>query len=112
MKKYLFYAMNEKSICFTHILLNALSLSEAGHEVKIIFEGASVKLPSQFEKENNKLYLQAKKKGLIAGICMACSKVLGVFEENSSLGLKLLDDMNGHAGMKDYANDGYEIISM
>ena len=43
-----------------HVLLNALQLSEAGHEVKIIFEGESVKLPSDLALEDKKLYLQAR----------------------------------------------------
>ena len=33
-----------------YILMNALDLNSAGHEVKIIFEGASVKLVSKFEE--------------------------------------------------------------
>ena len=55
MKKVLFYAMQGEKMCFQHILLNALDLSEAGLEVKIIFEGASVKLPSVLDEEGNKL---------------------------------------------------------
>lgn len=112
MKKYLFYAMQENPMCFTHILLNALDLHSSGHEVKIIFEGASVKLPSQFEKDQNKLYLEAKKLGLISGICKACSKVMGVLEDNEKLNLPLLDDMSGHAGMKPFIERDYMIISM
>ena len=64
------------------------------------FEGASVKLVSQFEEEKNPLYKKAKDAGLIAGVCMACSKVLGVYDQNKDSGLALLDDMSGHAGMK------------
>ena len=39
-------------------------------------------------------------------------KVLGVYEENMKSGLPMLDDMLGHAGMKSYINDGYQVISM
>ncbi len=112
MKKVLFYGMTGEKMCFQHILLNALDLHNGGGEVKIIFEGASVKLVSLFERENNPLYKKAKELGLIAGVCFACSKVMGVLEENTKSGLTMLEDMSGHAGMKDYIKDGYEIISM
>ena len=46
MKKILFYAMTGEKMCFQHVLMNALDLHNSGYEVKIIFEGASVKLPS------------------------------------------------------------------
>lgn len=112
MKKVLFYAMNGEKMCFMHNLMNGLDLAEAGHEVRIIFEGPSVKLVSELAAENNPLYQKAKGAGLIAGICLACSKVMGVFEANQALDLPFLDDMMGHAGMKRYLEDGYEIISM
>ena len=44
MKKILFYAMTGEKMCFLHILMNAIDLTAAGNEVKVIFEGASVKL--------------------------------------------------------------------
>lgn len=112
MKKVLFYGMTGEKMCFQHILLNALDLIEDDVEVKIIFEGASVKLVPIFEKENNPLYQKAKSKDLIAGICLACSKVMGVYDENLSFGLPMLNDMSGHAGMKEYISKGYEVISM
>jgi len=112
MEKYLFYGMTGEKMCFQHILLNALDLYVSGMEVEIIFEGASVKLVSVFEDEKNPLYIKAKDLGIIAGICSACSKVMGVYDFNKSTGLPLLDDMSGHAGMKRYIVDGYSVISM
>lgn len=110
--KVLFYGMTGEKMCFQHILMNALDLHAAGDDVKIIFEGASVKLVAKFEEENNPLYNRAKKAGLLEGVCLACSKVLGVYEENLKSGLTMLEDMNGHAGMKKYIKDGYKVISM
>ncbi len=112
MKKILFYGMTGEKMCFQHVLMNALELHDAGLEVKIIFEGASVKLISQFEDEGNPLYNKAKDAKLIAGICLACSKVLGVYEANLKTDLPMLDDMSGHAGMKKYIEDGYDVVSM
>lgn len=113
MKKILFYAMNGERACFIHVLLNALKLHEAGHEVKIIFEGMSVKLPPVLAKDDDpryQQYQQALDNGIIAGVCRVCANVMGVLEENEKLGLELLADMEGHAGIKDYIENGYEII--
>lgn len=112
MEKVLYYGMTGEKMCFTHLLLNALDLHSDGKEVKIIFEGASVKLVKVFEEENHPLYNKAKEAGLIAGICLACSKVLEVYEDNLKSGLPMLDDMSGHAGMKSYINEGYSVISI
>lgn len=112
MTKTLFYAMNGEKMCFQHVLLNALQLAGAGGQVKIIFEGSSVKLPSILTAEGNKLYQKALEADLIDGVCLACSRMLGVYEANVALGLPLLDDMNGHAGMLDYVTDGWQVVSM
>lgn len=110
MKKILFYAMKEEKMCFVHVLLNAQQLHEAGHEAKIIFEGMSVKLPPVLAKEANPLYQKALDNNIIVGVCRVCSNMMEVLEENEKLGLPLLDDMKGHAGMKNYLENGYEVI--
>ncbi len=108
MKKYLFYAMEGEKMCFVHVLLNALDLAGSGHEVKIIFEGASVKLPPLLEAEGNQLYRKALADGLVAGVCQACAETLGVRKAIDELGLPLLSYTKGHAGMRPYIEDGYE----
>ncbi len=112
MNKILYYGMTGEKMCFQHIFLNALDLAAEDKEVKIIFEGASVKLVPVFEEENNPLYTKAKNAGLIAGVCLACAKMMNVYEQCKNSGITMLDDMNGHAGMKRYIKDGYNVISM
>ncbi|MBN2795108.1 MAG: hypothetical protein JXR88_06865 [Clostridia bacterium] len=111
MKKYLFYVMRGQKMCFVHVLLNALDLKEAGHEVKIILEGESVTLPQILEEEKFGLYFKAKEKGLFAGVCYACSLQLKVLDYNEKLDYPLIKDMNGHAGIKAYIEEGYEILN-
>lgn len=110
MKKYLFYPMQGQEMCFMHVLLNAMDLHQAGHEVKIIFEGASVTLPPVFEEKKLPLYLKVKEAGLIAGVCEACARTLGSLDDILELGLPVLNDMQGHAGMKPFTEEGYEVI--
>ena len=111
MEKYLFYVMRGQKMCFVHVLLNALDLAEAGNEVKIILEGESVTLPKMLEEEKFGLYLKAKEKNLFAGVCYACSVQLGVIEFNQGLDYPLIKDMNGHAGMKEYIDNGYHVFN-
>ena len=110
MAHYLFYAMRGEKMCFQHVLLNALDLSAAGHTVRIVFEGESVKLPPVLAEEGNPLYQACLDQGLIAGVCQACAHMLGSLEAVKALGLPLLSDMRGHAGIRPYAEEGYETI--
>ena len=112
MNKVLFYAMTGEKSCLMHVLMNAVDLFDKGAEVKVIFEGGSVKLPSVLQEENNPHYIKAREQGLLAGICMACSKQLGVLEINRELGLPILSALFGHAGMSGYLDKGYSVISM
>ena len=56
------------------------------------------------------LYLGLKEDKTIAGVCLACSKVLGVYEANVASGIPMLDDMMGHAGIAPYTEKGYETL--
>lgn len=109
-KKYLIYAMNGEMMCFLHALMNADQLKGQGHEVKVVLEGGACKLVEKLESTQNKLYFKLKEDGTIAGVCLACSKVLGVLEANEASGLPLLEDMNGHAGVGPYVAEDYEVM--
>ncbi|MGI6078362.1 MAG: hypothetical protein ACOYCB_09425 [Fastidiosipilaceae bacterium] len=110
MKKILIYAMEGKKMCFLHALMNAKQLKGGGHDVKIVIEGQACTLIGELEKDENKLYLSLKEDGTIAGVCLACSKVLEVYDTNKASGIPFLDDMNGHAGTLSFVDDGYEVI--
>lgn len=110
MKKVLFYLMKSEKMCAMHALMNANQIIENGGEAKIIFEGQSVKLPQILEEEKNPLYKKLTENETIVGVCEACSKMLGVYDINKDLGLKFLDDMNGHAGMLKYLEEDYQVI--
>ena len=110
MTKYLFYAMRGEVMCFQHVLLNALDLHEAGHSVRIVFEGESVKLPPVLTEQGNPLYERCLNLDIIAGVCQACAHTLGVLDAIKALDLSLLSDMKGHAGMKPFVDEGYEVI--
>lgn len=110
MKKVLFYLMKSEKMCAMHALMNANQIIENGGEAKIIFEGKSVKLPQILDREGNPLYRKLLENKTIVGVCKACSKMLEVYEINKNLGLNFLEDMNGHAGVIKYLDEGYQVI--
>lgn len=114
MNKYALFVFNGDPICFIHVVLNALDMHAKGEDVKIIIEGASVKLIPELVKPGNPLHGLWKKcldAGLIEGVCKACSSKLGTLDDAKVQGLTLLGDMSGHPGMSAYRSQGYEIIT-
>ncbi len=113
-KKIALFAFNGELMCFVHVLLNALDMSEKGYGVKVVVEGSATKLiPEIARTENpmNRFYVQAKEKGLIDGVCKACSNKMGVLDEVVKEGLRLLDEMMGHPSMARYMEEGYTIVT-
>ncbi len=113
-EKNVFFVFKGDPICFIHVLLNALDMSEKGNDVKIIIEGESVKLlPDLIKKDNplNSLWEKALNNGLIEGVCFACAKKLGTYEEAKKQGLSFLDEMSGHPGIAGWQEKGYTIIT-
>jgi len=91
MPKVVLFPFNGEEMCFIHVLLNGLEMRAKGYEVRIVVEGAAVKLLPVLAKEASpmrKLYLQAREKGLFAGACKACSLKLGVIAEIEALGFE------------------------
>lgn len=112
MDKFIYFAFNGNQVCFTHVLLNALDMESKGLKALIIVEGEAVRLIKDMEASENPLYVKAKEKGLIDGICRACSAKMGVLEYNESVGIPLKDDMEGHPSMSAYVNEGYRVITL
>lgn len=109
-----FFVFNGDPMCFIHVLLNALDMAEKEIEVKIIIEGASVKLLPDLVFPGNPLaglWKKVLEKDLVAGVCLACAKKLGTFDEAQKQNLPLLDEMAGHAGMAAWQQKGYTIIT-
>lgn len=110
MKKILIYAMQGEKMCFLHALMNAKQLIDNGYKVSVVLEGKSVALPKTLTDEKNPLFSKLLEEGVIAGVCLACSKMLGSYEDNEALGLKFLADMTGHTGVYPYLEEGYSVL--
>ncbi len=98
MKKFALFVFNGDPICFIHVLLNAIDMSEKGHESKIIIEGAATKLIPELDKKSNplhQLWKKARAEGLVEGVCKACSNKMETIGEAKTQGLKHKEDIQG-----------------
>ncbi len=112
MEKVVFFAFNGNKMCFQHLLLNVLDYDKKGKATGLVIEGEAVRLVEELETSKHPLYTMAKEKGLILGICQACSAKLGVLEFNRTTGLPILGDMSGHPSMEPYTAQGYAVITL
>lgn len=114
MNKYALFVFNGDPMCFIHVVLNALDMHAKGKDVKIILEGASVKLVPELVKPGNPmngLWKKCLEAGLVEGVCKACSNKLGTLDDTKEQGLPLLGEMAGHPSISTYREQGYEIIT-
>jgi len=114
MGKTALFVFNGDPMCFIHVLLNALDMDARGHEARIVIEGAATRLLPELAKAANPLHGlwdKVKTKGLVAGVCKACSAKLGTLAEAQAQGLTLLDEMSGHPSLAGFRATGYEVIT-
>ncbi len=114
MKKFALFVFNGDPMCFIHVLLNALDMKERGHRPAIVLEGTSVTLLPELVKDGSPLkglWQRAVEKGLVEGVCKACSGKLGTLEEAEKQGIPLLSGMSGHPPMAEYIENSFEIIT-
>ncbi len=114
MKKVALVAFNGEAMCFVHVLLNALDMHEKGYQVKVVVEGAAVKVVNELNDEQHpfaKMYQEVRSKGLIDCVCQACAAKLGALDGVKAQELPLNNEMLGHPSLASFMDQGYEIIT-
>jgi len=113
-KKIVLFAFRGDPLCFVHVLLNGIDLSERGQEGLIVIEGDAVNLVAQMSQPGHflsTLYQKAKKLGLFHGACRACATKLGAIEAIEKENIPLVGDMSGHPSMGGFMAEGYDVIT-
>ena len=114
MKKYAMFVFNGDSMCFIHVLLNALDMHARQDTVRVIVEGSATQLVPDLDKADHPLHglwEKVKAAGLVAGVCKACANKTGSLDAAKAQGLAPLSEMSGHPSMARFRNEGYELIT-
>jgi hypothetical protein len=112
--KIVLLAFEGETMCFVHVLLNAMDLADKDHEVAVIIEGAATKLIPELadpEKPFAKLYAEVKECGLVKAVCKACAAKMGALDAAEEQGLPIVGDMEGHPALEPWLTQGYEVIT-
>jgi len=115
MDKVAFFAFTGDTMCFLHVMLNAIDMHDKGIDAKIIVEGSATKLIrelTQPEVPYHELFAEAKSKGLIHAVCSACAQKMGVLDAVEEQKLPLVKTMKGHPSMADYFLTGHRIMTI
>jgi hypothetical protein len=113
-KRVVLVAFNGESMCFVHVLLNALDMKEKGYDVKVVIEGSATKLANELNQEGKPfadLYRKVKEQDMIDCVCKACAGKMGALEGVEAQGLPLCSEMKGHPSLARYREQGYDVIT-
>lgn len=102
-----------------HTITNALELSAAGHEVKVLFEGQGVEWLSLFQKREDKFtqhygsrFDEAHAAGLFGGACNFCTtKRFKVADSADHFGVTLYGNDGQHGSLVSFIEEGYQVLS-
>lgn len=118
-QKLLFIVFTDEACKQNHAFMYALECSEKGHEVRIILEGPASACVNRLPEGGSfyELFRRAKNTGIIDGVCKTASggcstgkKLRDVAKAAEKEGLKLLSDLDGHAGIGHFVEAGYQVI--
>lgn len=112
MGKFVFFAFKGETMCFSHVILNALELRAQGNEALIVVEGTATKTLKDMDEAKGTLLLKAKEANLIDCVCKACSRATGSHDYLEANGYRLNVEMSGHPSMAAYVSNGYTVITL
>ena len=117
MAKLLFVVMDdpsnlESSIRAAHAFHYAVSLSKAGHEVKVYLDGPGVKIPVSDSPYRGlrPAFEEVLKNNLLLGACGYCASPPHLNLRDRLRGLRLIGDESHHYAFEDLIQQGYQII--
>ncbi|MDD5310083.1 MAG: DsrE family protein [Deltaproteobacteria bacterium] len=115
-RKILFLVFTNEPCRRNHAFLYAIDLARHGHDVRLLLEGEGVQCLREREERFGELFEEARGLGLLVGVCKAASAgcsdasrdVTRLAEES---GLALVATLDGHAGIAEFVEEGYEVIT-
>jgi len=102
----------ESSIRAAHAFHYAVSLSKAGHEVRVYLDGPGVKIPVSDSPYRGlrPAFEEVLKNNLLLGACGYCASPPHLNLRDRLRGLRLIGDEGHHYAFEDLIQQGYQII--
>ena len=114
MEKIALVGFNGESMCFVHVLLNALDMQSKGFDVRVIIEGSAVRQIAELAEPSHPftaLWADVRKSGMIWAVCRACAVKMDSLVAAQEQGLPVRGDMSGHVALAECVLEGYRIIT-
>lgn len=114
MKKVVLVGFNGETMCFVHVLLNAMDMRAKGFDVRVILEGSAVRQVVELAEASHPFaaaYADVRQAGLIWAVCRACAVKMGSLAAAEEQGLPVRGDMSGHVALADCLLEGYRVIT-
>jgi hypothetical protein len=99
-----------------HAMLYTRELKEAGHDVRLLFDGGGTKWIEELSKGEHPLgpiFAEVKDSGAIAGVCQYC---IGAFDGSEdtvkAAGLPISYEYMGHPSIATLVGEGFSIITL
>jgi len=97
-------------------VVNALEAAkgfrQAGDNVQLIFDGTGTRWPGVLAQPEHIAHgLYQEMRGQVVGVCSFCATAFGGKESAVSLGLELLDKVDGHVGINKLLDEGYHVFT-
>lgn len=102
-----------------HAMVYSKELKERGHQVSLVFDGASTEWLARWAHPENesdvmmaRLFGELKEAGLAYSVCDFCSVSFGVRDELQEHGEPLVAEYMDHPSVVDLVEEGFHLITL
>lgn len=115
-RKILFLVFTNDACRRNHAFMYAVDLARRGHDIRLLVEGEATRCLLEREGLFGELFEAARGLGVLVGLCRAASAGCGDASQDVTClaeqsGLTLIDNLDGHAGIASFVEDGYEVVT-
>ncbi|MGC8539667.1 MAG: DsrE family protein [Phycisphaerae bacterium] len=93
-------------------LATVMEFDESGDEVALVFDGAGTRWVGVLSNPDHKYHGAFEGvRHRVAAVCAYCANAFGVADQIRTAELPLTSEFRGHPSIRQFVNDGYQVIS-
>lgn len=111
--KVLFYVYDDTEASLVHLFLYLKELNRKKIEARMILDGKAAAILATLDSKPRSFtekFFHARDNGWILGVCKACALMGNSVEGARKEFIPILEDLDGHAPMARFIEDGYTIV--